>query len=105
MNVDKMWELTLYQVLRVNGNVYYLIDEKHSYTNVLLYISTLRKHGMVNKIDDSFQLTRDGHRYYHQLSRTLGKRGLYKYFMESIENKTESINNDDIYIPRKRFKL
>lgn len=99
------WELTLFQILRVRGNVNYLIDSKHTYTDILLRINKFIEKGLVKKIDDSFVLTGNGQNYYHQLCRSLGKRGLYKYFMDSNDNKTTSISTEDIYIPRRRFKL
>ncbi len=105
MNVDKKWELALFQILRVCGNVYYLVDDKHTYIDILLYINKLKEQGLVNKVDDQFKLTKDGQVYYHQLCRSLGKKGLYKYFMESNDYKTPAISSDDIYIPRKRLDL
>ena len=105
MNEDKKWQLTLLQILRVCGNVYYLVDDRHSYTDVLLFINKLRAQGLVCKENDSFKLTKEGFSYYHQLCHALGKKGVYKYFMESSENKTVAINIEDIYIPRKRLRL
>lgn len=102
---EDKWDLTLFQILRVRGNVNYLIDRKHIYTDILLRINKFIEKGLVNKTDDSFVLTENGQNYYHLLCRSLGKRGLYKYFMESNDNKTTSISTEDIYIPRKRFKL
>lgn len=53
MNEDKKWELTLFQILRIKGNVYYLIDDRHTYTDILLKIKTLGEKGLVNP--DSFR--------------------------------------------------
>ena len=102
---EHKWDLTLFQILRVRGNVSYLIDNEHTYTDILLRINKFIENGILRKIDDSFVLTENGQDYYHKLSRSLGKRGLYKYFMESSENKKTTINVEDIYIPRKRLKL
>lgn len=102
---EDKWDLTLFQILRVRGNASYLIDDNHTYTDILLRINKFIEKGLVRKTDDSFVLTEKGQDYYHQLSCSLGKRGLYKYFMESNDNKTTSISTEDIYIPRKRFKL
>ncbi len=105
MNEDKKWELVLFQILRVCGNVYYLADEKHTYVDILLYINKLIKQGLITKKEDQFRLTKDGWSYYCQLCRLLGKRGLYKYLIESNENKISAISIEDIYIPRKRLEL
>lgn len=102
---DKKWELSLFQILRVCGNVYYLADDRHSYTDILLYISKLRDRGLVIKTDDQLRLTKDGQIYYRQLCRSLGKRGLYKYLMESNDKRIPSLALDDIYVPRKRLNL
>lgn len=102
---EDKWDLTLFQILRLRGNVTYLIDDNHTYTDILLRINMFIEKGLVRKTDDSFVLTEKGQDYYQQLNCSLGKRGLYKYFMESNENKKTTINVEDIYIPRKRLKL
>ena len=106
MNVeDKKWELSLFQILRVCGNVYYLADERHSYTDILLYINKLKEKRLVIKDENQFKLTKEGQIYYQQLCRSLGKRGLYKFLMESNNKRTPALAIDDIYIPRKRLDL
>lgn len=99
------WELFLFQILRVRGNVFYLVDEQHTYTDVILKINKLRNQDYLVKSEDTYELTEKGLQYFHDLSRTLRKRGLYKYFMENTYFKTTAISIEDIYIPRKRFEL
>lgn len=99
------WELLLFQILRVRGNVFYLIDEQHSYTDIILKINKLRNQEYLVKIEDTYELTEKGMQYFHDLSKTLCKRGLYKYFIENTFFKTTAISIEDIYIPRKRFEL
>ena len=105
MNENSNWELLLFQILRVRGNVFYLVDEHHTYTDLLLEINKLRDKKYLVKTKDTYELTDKGVQYFHYLSKTLRKRGLYKYFMENTCFKTTAISIDDIYIPRKSFEL
>ena len=68
-------------------------------------INKLRNQDYLVKFEDTYELTEKGLQYFHDLSRTLRKRGLYKYFMENTYFKTTAISIEDIYIPRKRFEL
>lgn len=105
MNDYCNWELLLFQILGVRGNVFYLVDEQHTYTDIILKINKLRDQEYLVKIEDTYELTEKGMQYFHDLCRTLRKRGLYKYFMENTDYKTIAISIEDIYIPRKRFEL
>lgn len=105
MNENNKWELLLLQILRVRGNVFYLVDENHTYTDLLLEINKLREKKYLVKFEDTYELTEKGLQYFHDLSKTLRKRGLYKYFMVNTYFKATAISIEDIYIPRKRFEL
>lgn len=101
MNVDKMWQLRLFQIIRVRGNVFYLVDSEHTFTDIVLYLNELIEQGLLQKKEDQYSLTANGQSYYTNLCRELGKRGLYKYFMEAEEYKITKLDVNDIYIPKK----
>lgn len=105
MNDNCLWELRLLQIIRVKGNVSYLIDDNHNYTDVIIKINELGDRGFLVKDEDSFILNQQGVEHFHRLCRTLSKRGMYKYFMDATEFRTTSLSIEDIYIPRKRFEL
>lgn len=104
MNVDKLWELRLFQILRVRGNAFYIVDSKHSYTDIVIYINGLIEKGFIQKRDDQYILTASGQTRYIMLCKALGKRGLYKYFMEADEYRITKFGINEVYIPRKSLK-
>lgn len=104
MNDNNMWLLRLFQIIRVRGNVFYLVDEEHTYTNVLYQLNVLIDKGQLRKQNNQYILTKQGLQYYDKLCQELGKRGLYKYFMEAEEYKVTKLNPDDIYIPEKSLR-
>ena len=104
MKDDKMWQLRLFQILRVRGNVFYLVDDKHTFTNILLYLNELIEQNLLQKREDQYILTDSGNTHYFKLCKELGKRGLYKYFIEAEEYKITKLDINDIYIPKKSLR-
>lgn len=104
MNVDNIWQLRLFQILRVRGNVFYLVDSEHTFTDVVLYLNELIEQNLLQKKEDQYILTARGQTHYSLLCKELGKRGMYKFFMEAEEYKITKLDVDDIYIPRKGLR-
>lgn len=104
MNVDKLWELRLFQILRVRGNAFYLVDPEHSFTDIVLYLNELIEHGFIKKQEEQYILTTSGQTRYIMLCKEVGKRGLYKFFMEADEYKTTKLDINEVYIPKKSLK-
>lgn len=101
---DNIWNLYLLQIIRSKGNVMYLIDKDHTIPNILKQINKLSVQGYVSKEEHEYKLTESGEYYFKDMCRKLKKRGIYRYFMESVDKKTDKISPEEIYIPRKRFK-
>lgn len=104
MNVDKIWQLRLFQILRVRGNVFYLVDSEHTFTDVVLYLNELIEQNLVQKKEDQYILTASGQTYYSVLCKELKKKGLYKFFMETEENKITKLDVNEVYIPKKGLR-
>lgn len=104
MNVNKQWQLRLFQIIRVRGNVFFLIDEEHTYTNVLYHLNTLIDRKLLRKQNNQYLLTEQGQQHYNELCKEMGKRGLYKYFIEAEEYKITKLDINDIYIPKKSLR-
>lgn len=104
MNVDNIWLLRLFQILRVRGNVFYLVDPEHTFTDIVLYLNELIGKNLLQKKEDQYILTASGLSHYTKLCRELGKRGLYKFFMEAEEYRITKLDVNEIYIPKKGLR-
>lgn len=104
VNDSKQRELKLFQILRVRGNVLYLVDDQHSFTDIQLRINKLKNDGLLQVENGTLNFTQKGKDYYKQLCKDLNKRGMYRYFMEADNHRVTAISLDDIYIPKRRLK-
>ena len=80
------------------------VDDKHTFTNILLYLNQLIEQNLLQKREDQYILTDSGNTHYLKLCKELGKRGLYKYFIEAEEYKITKLDINDIYIPKKSLR-
>lgn len=101
---DKVWIFYLLVIIRSKGNILFIVNNDHSIPDILNQVNEFIKNGLVCRKKHEYNLTEEGEHYFRQICCQLKKRGLYKYFIESLDNQINPISFDDIYIPRKRFK-
>lgn len=94
------WELLFFQVIRINGSVIQLVDERHNYVTISSKLREYRLRGLITGDLCHTQLTESGTTYYNYLCKRLGKRGLYKYLMSDVLCRM-SVDENDIYVPDK----
>lgn len=101
---DIVFIFKLLQIVRVNGNIYFLLDNGCSMDTLVRTIQKLKKDNKIHVLPDQMKLTDEGELYFRNLSIRLKKRGLYKYLTNDDEVKSIKLSQDDIYIPKKRKK-
>lgn len=102
MQDDLVFIFKLIQVVRVNGNIFFLVDNSCSMDTLIRTIQKLKKKNILYVLHDRMKLTEEGEVYFRSLSVWLKKRGLYKYLCSDNSVKSIQISQEDIYIPKKR---
>lgn len=102
MQDDVFFVFKLIQIVRVNGNILFLLDNTCSMVILVRTIQKLKKENILYVLHDRIRLTEEGEVYFRSLSKWLKKRGLYKYFCSDNSVKLIQISQEDIYIPKKR---
>lgn len=102
MQDDLVFIFKLIQVVRVNGNIFFLLDNSCSMDTIVRTIQKLKKKNILYVLHDRMKLTEEGEVYFRSLSMWLKKRGLYKYLCSDNSVKSIQISQEDIYIPKKR---
>ena len=101
---DKEITLLLLQIIRVNGNTMYLLEQGYTLYALTQEIETLKKKGLVCSKEQELTLTKRGDEYFYELNRKLGRRGLYKYISRHLILKDEPMPLNAVYVPPKRDK-
>lgn len=99
---DKQWILSLLQIIKVDGDINFLINEEYTFLKFTRTMRQLKKEGYIQIKGDKTLLTDTGETLYNQLCRDLGKRGLYRYIMPDLRNQFLPMALDDIYVPKKK---
>lgn len=94
----------LLQIIRVNGNIYFLLHNGYSFHSMIKTLDNLRDLNIIIIDGERLHLTKNGEKYFHKLSVALQKRGLYKYLCSDSSHKSILISPDDVYVPRLRRK-
>lgn len=97
---DKEKELYLLQIIRVNGNVYHLTWSGWSYKDIFSTLSRLSLLGVVRVGETEIRLTIKGNKYYRDLCKQLGKKGIARYLSVDNNRKRTPISQDEVYIPQ-----
>lgn len=97
------WMLSLLQIIRVNGNLEHLIGDEQNLAMLNKALRSLKIDGYIDDSEDyNLILTEKGIRYYHELCRKFGKKGIYRFLMPDRKNRRNPISIDYIYIPNKK---
>lgn len=99
---NKQWILSLLQIIKVDGDINFLMNEEYTFLKFTRAMHQLKKEGYIHIEGNKTLLTDKGETLYNQLCRDLGKRGLYRYIMPNLKNQFPSMALDDIYIPKKK---
>ena len=99
---NKQWILSFLQIIKVDGNINFLMNEEYSFLKFTRTMHQLKKEGYIRIEGDKTLLTDKGERLYNQLCRDLGKRGLYRFIMPDLRSQFPPMALDDIYVPKKK---
>ena len=94
--------LKLMQIIRTNGNIYFLLNNGFDIKSLMHTLDSLKETQLVQMTQEQIILTGKGEMYFHKLSAKLGKRGLYKYFCNDAGFRIPQLSIEEVYIPRKR---
>lgn len=94
--------LRLLQIIRVNGNTMYLLKQGVSLFTLSKNIAYLKKEGYIVNDQQKLMLSSKGKTLFNELSKKLGRRGLYKYLSNDISLRFEPDSFDEVFIPYRR---
>ena len=105
MRDNKEQTLLLLQIAKTNGNVMALVRNGMELPKLSRLLSTLSMQGILKVGNDYVMLTSKCEKYVKELTKSLGKKGLYAYFsVEDYYRNSIKLSPEDIYIPTKRIK-
>ena len=94
------WQIKLLYYIRCNGNVNDLIYDSYTMNDVVETVHEMVKCGILCYSDSRYCVTPEGDKVF-QKSR-IHEKGMYKYMFGDSSKKIDSIDINDVYIPRKR---
>lgn len=106
MNDDRL-TLTLLQIIRVNGNSSFLLNQGYTVYSLSKQIDMLKREGYLSIGADKLTITKKGASLFYILNKRLGKRGLYRFLGTDQSYKNTPIPIDEVYVPpikRKRVR-
>lgn len=95
---DKERKLYLYQIILNNGNLDPLIDDKHTYKDIAIEITTMLQQSLLVYIDNKLTLTELGLKDLQQTANLLGRKP-GEWIEPLINERIEKISINDIYLP------
>lgn len=104
MQDELLRKFKLMQIIRINGNIYFLLNNGFDVNTLMHTMENLKETQLLQVSQSQVMLTKKGEMYFNKLSVQLGKKGLYKYFCNDAGFRIPQLSPEDIYIPRKRKK-